>query len=87
MHLMDYDYVIFLIQITCFFLILWGSVICPLICTWLLWRNEGRMMIFVMDMSQPRKSELENSLWIKAKRMANTAAWSCALLGITWLTN
>ena len=84
---MDMDYVVLAIQLLCLFLILWGAVLYPLVCTWALWRRERRLLVFVMDMGQERRSELEERLWAKSKRMSYVSVWACVALGITWLAN
>lgn len=80
----DTDYVRLAIQVVCLFLILWGAVFYPLVCAWVLWRRERRLMIFVTDMGQARKSEFEDRLWIKTKKMSRVSVWGCVVLGITW---
>jgi len=87
MQSIEGDYVIVAIQAVCLFLILWGAVLYPLICTWELWRSEQRLIVFVGDMGQARISELEDRLWAKTKKVARVSVWACAVLGITWFTN
>lgn len=55
------------IEAVCLLIILWTMVVSPLLCTWLLWRKEHRLQLFMMDKKPAHTGRFEGHLWQYAK--------------------
>jgi hypothetical protein len=67
------------------FFILWGGVLFPLICTFVIWHKEQRLVLFSIDTNLSRSTPLEVQLWAYRKRfvrisMLCTAAFAASII-------